>query len=294
MRYTNVFNLPETIVNAIIADDYDYPKDKFRIPANMLISPLRQMLLRKRHDHEIIEDVSDNVWRLLGQAMHYIIDKNTGDNVIKDRLEVFINDYYVTGKPDYFDPNTGTLLDYKVTSAWTLVFNPEQGKKEWSEQINVYAWLLSKLGYEVNNAKIIAILRDWNAREQQKNLDYPINSIQTIEIPLWTEDEQEKFITDKLSEINTFSPYHDDGLPVCSPEDRWQEATTWAFYKKDGDEKAYRVMKTEESAINFEKDNPKLIKKVREGSDRRCLKYCSVAKFCSYYKSKYEGISKED
>src|SRR3990167_5697318 len=281
MQLKNIYNLPESIVRAIQLDDYDYPKDIWTIPTSQLISPLRKSLLEQRHDSELVEDVSDNIWRLFGNCMHYILGKQGDGKIVEKRIGAFINDFTVTGKPDNFDPITGTLLDYKVTSVWSLIFSPE-GKREWTEQMNVYVWLLRKNRYVVNLAKIIAILRDWQEREAQKNLDYPQVAIQQLDIDLWTEEVQEGFIWEKLNQRKQYQTLPDDRLPVCTEEERWKAPDVYAFKKEVDSERAVRVFKDELEADKYGLDNPKLIKEVRVGESRRCLRYCSVKNLCDF------------
>lgn len=287
MRLTNLHQLPDSIVRAITQTGYDgRTNDLYNISASDLISPLRKSLLEFRHDNEIIEDVSDNIWILFGNCIHYILGKQDEESIIERRFEAFINDFTVTGKPDNYSPKTKTLIDYKVTSTYTLIYSPN-GKQDWVEQMNVYVWLLRKNGYEVDECKIVAILRDWQERESELKLDYPKVAIQQIHIPIWTKEKQEKFIWDKLDQRKIHMSLPDDKLPVCTPEERWATPTTWAFLKTVDSAKATRVLKTEEEANVFAKANPELMMVVRPGEDRRCQKYCSVNQFCYYWKGKY-------
>ena len=57
MKMTNNYNLDETIVQAIIKDDYDYSADEHNVSATSLINPAKQFYLTKRHSDEIVEDV---------------------------------------------------------------------------------------------------------------------------------------------------------------------------------------------------------------------------------------------
>jgi hypothetical protein len=289
MKLTNSYQLPESIVRAIQLDDYDgNTPDPWNISTSKLIAPLRKALLEDRHDSELIEDVSDNIWRLFGNSMHYVLSKQGDTCITEKRISAFVNDFTVTGKPDNYDPKTYTLLDYKVTSAWTFVFSQKEGKREWTEQMNVYIWLLRKNGFRVDSCRIIAILRDWQEREAQKSLDYPQVAIQQIDIPIWTDYEQDEFIWNKLDERKKYKDLPDDRLPLCSDAERWKTPDTYAFVKDRFAAKAVRVFKDELEAEKFANENPKLEMIIRKGEDRRCMRYCGVAKFCSYYKENYE------
>ncbi len=83
-------------------------------------------------------------------------------------------------------------------------------------------------------------------------------------------------------------------MPLCSQEERFNNGDKYAV-TKTGNKKALRVFDDAETANNFltsHKDQDKLYIDIREGEDKKCLEYCSVAPFCSYYKQKYGGEQK--
>jgi len=297
MRYTNLYNLPDEIVKAITTDDYDHPTDEKTIPVHVLISPVKKAILESRHDDEIVEDVSDNVWRMFGSAIHYILDKQQDTpSVSEKRLTVPMDDgYRVTGKADRFDHATKELRDFKVTSTWTYIFSQKDGRKEWEEQLNMYAWLRRRGGWEVQSLKIIAILRDWQQRESSKSSDYPQTAVQEISIPLWTQEVQEEFVLQRLAQLKQAQSSSDDSIQECSPEQRWASADTFAVYRKNRKgthHKACRVLKTNKEAEEWAIENigHGVVGKEdweieeRKGEDKRCNSYCSVNRWCHYYK----------
>ena len=133
MRYTNVHHLSKEIVNAIVNDEYDYPEDDKTIPCSQLIAPPRITILKQRHEESLVKDVSEDIWALLGTAVHYILSKQTSDNVtIEQRIQYTIGDYTITGKPDLYNHDTRELEDYKVSSVWKYIY---EGKKK-----SKYTW----------------------------------------------------------------------------------------------------------------------------------------------------------
>jgi len=289
MRYTNVHHLSKEIVSAITNDDYDHPTDDKTIPCSQLIAPPRITILRKRHEDKLVKDVSEEIWSLLGTAVHYILSKQTSDNVtIEQRLIWPINGYRVTGKPDLYNHDTETLEDYKITSVYKVIFGQKEGYKDWTEQLNVYAWLLRKNGLEVRCSSITAILRDWNLRDSKRNADYPEIQIVKIPIEIWSEKAQEEFISQKLETLKYSKDNTDEDLPLCTAEERWASPTSWAI-KKDGRKIAVRVFNSVNEAEAYlvsSKEFENHTIEVREGEDRRCANYCPVNQFCSYYQSK--------
>jgi len=296
MRYTNKHYLPEEIVKCIVEDDYDGPTTSHKIiSATQLISPTKICLLKSRHSDELEEDVSDNIWRLFGKSIHYILSQQkTTDAMVEERTEVILNDVTISAKPDYYNIKERHLRDFKVTSVWSYLF-ATKGKKEWIEQLNVYAWVLRKQGMGVQRATITLILRDWNVRETYKNPDYPLIPIVEIDVELWPYEDQEKFIAKKLHALKHYRYTDDDGIPECTPEERWVK-TTWALIKK-GAKKATKVFKTEEERdeyianahwkpeVWFEGSGEYNIVE-RIGEDKRCGKYCNVNEYCHYWREK--------
>jgi len=81
MNFTNKYNLPEFVVNGLKRDDYDHSSNGFS--ATGLLKSPRQRLLAERHSDEIVMDVSDMTWSVLGTAVHTAFEmRGKSDNVI--------------------------------------------------------------------------------------------------------------------------------------------------------------------------------------------------------------------
>ena len=62
------------------------------------------------------------------------------------------------------------IKDYKVTGAWSV----RNEKQAWHDQLNSYAWMVEKAKQtNVKSLQIVAIIRDWSAREAQVKEGYP-------------------------------------------------------------------------------------------------------------------------
>ena len=293
MKFTNNQNLPEEIVRAIVADDYDFRDPTLKtLSATQLNSPTKQIVLEARHSDEATEDVSDNIWKLLGTSVHYIIDKQSlpGDKILKQRIITPIfDDYKITGKIDNFSLESGALKDYKVTSVWKYVYKDKDGGlNEYIEQLNVYAWLLESIGYSVQSISNILIFRDWEESKVAGNDSYPSKAILEIPQPLWARQDQEKFIFSKVKEIENALTVSDDDIAICSPRERWQTQTTWAIRKR-GNKKAMRVLPSLQEAKDWMDTNCDIGASIdieeRPGIDKRCNpKYCPMCHWCNHYK----------
>jgi len=98
LKHTNTHNLPQPLVSAILRDDYERIG---HISVTGLIMPPRAYQLIKRHDAEIVEDVSEGLWRFLGNCAHQALEKaDTRDHLVEERMTIEVNGWIISGKPD--------------------------------------------------------------------------------------------------------------------------------------------------------------------------------------------------
>ena len=291
MKYTNKHNIPQEIINAVHNDNYS--RGKATISATGLLQPPRIRLLAQEHYDKLTIDVSDEIWKLLGQSVHTILERaneNSEDTITEQRMFATVKDWTVSGQTDSIDVKSKILKDYKVTSVWSIVSALQEGKAEWEQQLNIYAYLYKQnTGKTIDQLNIIAIARDWNKNQYLRSGgDYPPSPITVLNIDLWSDEEQEAFIKQRVSihqeaEVDYLI---NDKLPLCTDEERWRRKDTYRVEKK-GRKTAVRVLDTQEEAneyIGGHKDS-KLLKVVEaKGECIRCANYCDVAEFCNQYK----------
>jgi hypothetical protein len=306
MKWTNRYNLPRTFYDAVTKDNYDHSKEENAISVTQLIDSPKIRLLKNIHFEELEEDVSDSIWRLLGSAVHSVMETIDPTNrLIEERLREEITvtlsngekaTFIVTGKPDIYDGNDNKITDYKITSVWSVVF--QDSKSGWVKQPNVYAYFIRGLGFLVDKLSIVAILRDHSENEYDKSAqkgggftNYPPKAVVEIPIAVWSDQETEQYIYDRLilhASVKKPEDYE------CSAEEKWTKPTTWAVYSlnKDGSRKARatKVFKNEEDedeakamALNIGGEVQK-----RPGIDARCAKYCPVRMYCEAGKALME------
>ncbi len=280
MRYTNKHNLPEPLAKALMFDDYDSEGD---ISVTGLIQPprIRQLLLR--HNDEIVRDVIDNFWTMLGKAMHKILEEYAGKEEVleEQRLKIKVSGWTVTGKPDLWLAS-GKLIDYKFTSIWVVIFGV---KPEHEQQLNMYAYLYRYEGFDIDKLEILVLGRDWSPSKALYDKKYPQQEINALSVPLWSEEKQIAFIKKRVDIHQKAENLSDDSLPDCTAEERWEKPTTWAVMK-EGRKSAVRVFNTTGKAVNYidqlpVKDAAKLNIVKRPGEATRCERYCPVAEFCN-------------
>jgi len=315
MKFSNVHNLPEAIVNAVSA--YNYPPKEGRYSVTDLISPPQIRQLKMKFFDVLSEDVSERLWALLGQACHAVLDKSKPvDALAEEKLVVDFEGVTISGKSDLY--HDGSLEDYKITSTFSFLLSdkieicectkcggcdmppqrearrnmncPKCGekmitkkigcKKEWFFQLQVYAWLHTRLGMPVKELWIRAILRDWQGSKVKADPDYPKISFQSVPVPLWTLDEQERYIRARIEAHKALNPQ-------CSNEERWLRASSWAVMKNDN-KRAFRVFDNIEQAENLAKTDKSFTVIERKGSYNRCLSYCPVRAVCPQWQKEKE------
>jgi|TARA_A100001391_G_scaffold38983_1_gene21600 hypothetical protein len=286
MKITNKHNLPEVVVNALTIDTYS--RGDSDISITQLIDSPRVSMLQKKHSEEIEQDAVDFIWSRFGTSVHEVFERSTqaDDCISEERLFVERDKWTISGAIDLQQVDNGqvTISDYKVTSVWSVIFD----KKEWHKQLNCYAWLVRHAKeMPVKELRIIAFLRDWNRRKSEEGGNYPESPIEIVNIPLWCEQEQDKYVQDRIALHQDADFEFDSGgvLPHCSDEERWQKDTTYAVMKKNR-VRAIKVHKVEAEA-NEHRDSlgaDHYIDK-RVGESTRCVQnWCRVNQWCDQFK----------
>lgn len=99
MRLSNKMGLPDALVRAIQNDGYN-PGEKTDFSVTQLISSPRIRVLRKRHWHEIEDDVSDRIYSLLGQSIHTILERAEVSAHVEERLYAEVDGMTISGQFD--------------------------------------------------------------------------------------------------------------------------------------------------------------------------------------------------
>lgn len=227
MRLTNKYHLPQAIVNAIQADDYD--KGSADFSATELAKPAQARRLEKQYDGhlDLTEDASDRLWALLGKIGHKILEDHAEEGtIIEERLfrdiEVSIpgqgvNTYTISGAMDVQRDMLGhwKINDWKFTSVGTVMYG-EYPKPEWVSQLNVYQWLRQ----EPTELQITAIFRDFKKSQIGKKWrgaarPHPDIPVKMIPIPSWPMADTERWIAERIR-AHMAEPVAD-----CTTEERW-------------------------------------------------------------------------
>lgn len=281
MKLTNKFGLPETIVNVIHRPTYT--KGKANISVTELLNSPRIVQLKRKYWDEIETDASEMVWALFGSAVHNILEHGKdAHHVVEERIFTEFDGWKLSGAIDLQEVEDDGIIisDYKVTGAWSVM----NEKQDWHNQLNIYAWLVERVKQKpIKKLQIIAIVRDWAARDVVKE-GYPSSPIATIEIPLWSMEQREAYIKDRihLHSEAYFDSETEGEMSECTPEEMWEKQTTYAVKKIDG-VRAKSVHKALEDAQQALSQLKGYAIEVRQGERTRCDKYCQVNSFCTQY-----------
>lgn len=292
MKITNHFGLPETLVRAVEDDEYD--KGNSKMSVTQLISPPRIVQLQELNKDHLEQDVTSRIPALLGTAVHKIIEKGSKDipgHVVEERLFAEVLGWKISGAVDLqIDNGDGTwsINDYKVTG----IYSVQSEKPEWEQQLNCYAWLsYINYGRRVTSLKIVAILRDWMRKQAEISPAYPQAQVVVVDIPVWSTEDQEAFIFERVALHQAAQNSVDSGEPLvyCTDEERWLRGEVWALMK-EGRKSAVKLYDNKDDAGRAQGDyGAGHYIEHRPGNYVRCAgDYCLVSRWCKQWQ---EGTS---
>lgn len=289
MKLTNNYGIPQTFMNVLARPTYN--KGKAHLSATQLLNSPKIVALTNKFDSELEQDASDMVWSIFGSAVHNFLEHGKDDNhLVEERLHIQHDGWHISGAVDLQIINSDgvDVRDYKTTSVWAVM----NEKIDWELQLNVYAWLVEKVkNVPVTSLGIVAILRDWKAREKQQKEGYPESPIKEVPIRLWTMAEREAYVSERISAHSSceFELETDGNLPDCTPTEMWEKPAVWAV-RKTGNVRAKSLHDSEESALLALEELGKGYEiEFRAGERTRCESYCLVNTYCQQYRDYKES-----
>lgn len=280
MKVTNKLGLPQAFVDAVSVERHN---QKGCYSATTLLHGACETILTERHYDELEVDASDSVWAVFGTAVHSIMEKQNTNTIKEEFYSVDVLNSKVTGRVDSYDPETKTLHDFKTASVWKVQF---EDFEEWRKQGLIYAWLMGKCGAEVKRCEFIALLKDHSKSKARIDSNYPQlpTYIYRFDVTEKALEEIEKFIFDKVTELEKAELLADEELTPCSKEERWATEDKWAIMKA-GRKTALKVCSSEEEAKSLMETMGGTDIEYRQGESKKCSDYCTVCQFCPFYKS---------
>ena len=330
MQIGNKENLPDILYEAL---RMDWEPVEGEIHVTQLIGPAMIDHLRREHWDQLVDDASTRMFALMGQGLHAAIadngriayakkvlsdilkrfrsiDLDTLMCVLQDLLD-FISgksratiesnlrvplkggQWTLVGTDDCYDEEAEKIMDWKTTSVWSILF----ADHNWEEQLNMYAWMRRKLGYEVRKLEVWALLRDWQKSKAKYGGDprYPKIPFVKVEVPLWSMQEAEEYVYGRLIEF--------EGKPKpCTPEEKWQTPTKYKVMKKGRKSALIATMYRDGEKLDLlsiadameaaawkgvDVDGTNIYIQEFKGECKRCQDYCVVNSFCNQYQ---EGL----
>lgn len=264
---TNKHGLPAPLVNAIRNDPYS--RGMSDISVTQLIQPPQIRALSKGLDAD--EDASEFIWRLLGQAVHTILERAYPETaIVEKRVFAKVRDWIVSGQFDVYENEV--LTDYKITSVYA-----RDGKIEWENQLNLLRALCHRNEMPVSKVQIVAIFRDWRPKEALAD-DYPKAQVAVIPVSLWPIERAEEYLEERVRLHQLDEP------PPCTDEERWMSPPKWALMQK-GRKRAVKLFDAKPFQMVLSEGQ---YWELRPGVYRRCESYCRVSSVCPQWKA-YEA-----
>ena len=279
MKLTNKFDYPAWVVKCCEAISHK-PGEKAISVSLLPQNPMVRHLLLTQWEN-IVTDVSDFTARLQGIAWHALAEKYAEKGAFAEKtLYAEMDGNTVVGRLDFFDELLKILWDYKTCKAYKIIFDQKEDEDSlWDTLLNLYSWLLSKNGVEVNQIKISAMIKDWSAAEAVKAADYPQCDMITIPIPKWPVEKIEAYIRGRIK-------VHTSPIVPCTADEMWEKPPVFAIYNPKSMAKAKRLQPTEVDAKNWIEEQGKkgatYIIKERPGCRMNCDRYCSVRSVCEW------------
>lgn len=335
MKITNNSGLPERIFKVLTEKEYSRGGADFSVTD--LIKPTQQLVLMRKYNHLLSSDISEMIFQLIGTGVHYILSDllreqaierlytNLSDrinnnlplkreelkewiesvNKTADPTKVLEKRFFInidglgtlSGAPDLIDLTEKRIEDWKVTSAYKVM---KADYKDWETQLNVYRLLIKYTdNIEITSLRVNAIIRDYKSSETKPG--YPASPVAMIELPVWSYEEANKFVREKLLYIKNAMSMEDDELFMstpCSQEDIWARPAKYSV-QKIGASRASKVFDIEKEAFDYadEKNKKKQEYEVisRKSDPLRCAKYCPAKAFCKQYATDYGiGVTEND
>ena len=261
MKITNNFNVPLSLAVWLAYSDYDASDDPTVISATSLLKPVKSIVLGKRATENGTVDVSELIASSMGTAIHSAIEVAWKSKALQGTLEALglpaklrdnlvvnpkpeeltevsipvymeirstreIEGWKVTGKFDFI--SNGKLEDFKSTGTYTYI--TQSNKDKYIQQASIYRWLNPNLVTQ-DIFTINYIFTDWSSAKARQDKEYPQGRLLPQEYILMSYADTERFIKDKLREINKYKDAPESNIPDCSLDDLWVKNSVFKYYK---------------------------------------------------------------
>jgi hypothetical protein len=150
----------KTLIDALVAQDNSRARSKQTAVGVSSLGGCRREVWHTLQGHEGTNP-TDNLAAIMGTAIHNTIETALKDSgaLLEHRVEI---EGYPPATIDYFDPETGEVVDWKTIKLSGIPYFITQ-QKIW--QIQCYGYLMMKAGYDVKTVTLVGIPRDGGAAD---------------------------------------------------------------------------------------------------------------------------------
>lgn len=309
---SNVYQLPLSMALFLADDNYDgRSPDPYNISVTTLLKSTRQIVLGKRLPDNLMMDISENISSRLGQAYHKAVEdawlnkpqetmKKLGypsrviknikvnpteedfkDNpdllavYVEQRTEKKVGKWTITGQFDFIV--LGVLEDIKSTSVYGYLNQSNTDK--FIKQGSLYKWLNPTLVTE-DYMLINYIFTDWSGGRARTDKSYPSLKMMPQTLKLKSTTEMDKFVKNKLKEVEKNIDKPESDLPYCSDEDLWRSPTVYKYYAKPDSTRSSKNFDSLYEAQSYAVTKSTGRIEIHKGEVKAC-KYCAAYTICS-------------
>lgn len=315
--FSNRNNIPLSLAVYLASDNYDYNNDPFAISVTTLLKPVRQVVLAQRVPETLgVTDISSLIQARMGQAIHDAIERAWTDNhaesltalnypkavinlvrinptaeelagnpdlipiYLEQRASKQFGKWRVSGKFDFI--GDGRVEDFKTTSTFT-----------WTNNNKDEDYILQGSMYRVLNPEKITqdvmaiqfIFTDWSPLRARTEKNYPPTRSAERVLTLRPLAETERWMTQKLGQLEAAWDLPEDQLPLCTDKELWRSDPVFKYYKnpandKPGGRSTKNFDNRHDAQIKLIEDGNVGIVKEVPGAPMAC-KYCAAFPICS-------------
>jgi hypothetical protein len=268
--YTNDSNIPLALAVWLANDEYAHNPDPFTISATSLLKPVKQLafsFLAKSVDNPEIalQTLSSRMASRVGQAIHASLEdawKNNYERSMKalgypdkvisqlrinpseselkahaiagkeiipvyveGRMQRKVNRWTITGQYDLIVD--GRVTDLKTTKTFGYISGSNDDA--YIKQGSIYKWL-NPTKITDDQLSILYYFKDWTAMAARANPLYPKAEMLQKMFPLMSIQETERFVTNKLRQLDAAIGKPEEEIPECTSKELWEDPTKYKYY----------------------------------------------------------------
>ena len=294
MKLTNESGLHPIFVelaDKLLNEHPDAQPNKFFVTE--LAKSEKQIVLQRRHEHEIERDVQRACALIEGTAFHSLLEeiakKHPDKYISEKRIEMELAPgITISGQFDMLDKETWEIIDYKNTKM-AAIDKAESGNDwKWFNQAMIYSILI---GHEFNDkprpikARFLAMAKDHSFVKASSDPSYPKYPMREVVFDLSDPVEAGSILEAYRYKAIRVKELLENGLEPneCTYDDMWC-TEDWAIMKPDA-KKAHKCFDNPDKALEYymsldesSRDKMRIYHRISDATN--CKAYCPCAEFC--------------